>query len=579
MKKTAAWLVRYALEQIGVTHTFGIPGVHNTEIYDELNNSQTITPTLVMHEAHAGFMADAISRTTNTIGTMVIVPAAGVTHAASGIAEAYLDGIPMLVISGGIRSDSKFEYQLHQLDQQKLVQGFTKAVFKVESHQEVVETIYKAYNIAKSGEPGPVFVEIPVNLQLDKGTISSLPHYQAPISPALGKRTLQKLEQAAQMLMEADNPAIFAGWGAVHTHKQLQYVAEKLTAPVTTTLQGISAFSAAHPLHAGFCFGPAAAPAAKYVFDHADCVLAIGTRFAEIATGSFGGKLPEKLIHIDINPEVFNRNFVAELTIEGDSKQVLEALLIALQSYTERNDASNIHHTLATLKQQYRDCWYQHDSHNRVNPILYFDELRKQLNDDAHIVVDDGNHTFLTAELMSIHQPYGFISPTDFNCMGYATPAAIATKMAYPSREVVAIVGDGAFMMTAMELAMASQNHVGCIICVFNDGELSQISQAQQIPYNRKTCTTLPPTKLQGLAIATGAEYVRIETNNDIGKGIYQARELAAENKPVIVDINIDYSKATAFTQGIVKTNLKRMPLPTKARMIGRALYRKVKDG
>ena len=576
MKKTAAWLTRYALEQIGVKYTFGIPGVHNTELYDELNNSDQITPNLVMHEGHGGFMADAISRVTDSIGTLVIVPAAGVTHAASGIAEAYLDGIPMLVITGGIRNDSKFDYQLHEIDQLKLVAGFTKAAFKINSHDEVIDTIYKAYDIATSGEPGPVFIELPVKLKLDKANVEHLPVYTKPTQPDLSADILAKIKNAASMLMQAKNPVIFAGWGAMHASDELIAISEHIGSAVSTTLQGLSAFPANHPLHAGFCFGPAAAPAAQNAFNKADCVLAIGTRFGEIATGSFGGELPEKLIHIDINPQVFSANFRAALAIEGDSKQITEQLLNEVKAISTAKEATAVKAQIANDKKAYRETWYQHDSKEKVNPVLYFDELRSQLNDDAHIVVDDGNHTFLTAELMPIHQAYGFISPTDFNCMGYATPAAIAVKMAKPQQEVHVIVGDGAFMMTATELATAVTQNLGLVIGVFNDGELSQIAQAQQIPYNRKTCTVLPQTKLKGLAMATGAEYVRIENNNDINQGLANARKLAQENKVVILDINIDYSKATAFTEGAVKTNLKRMPLPTKVRMVGRALVRKV---
>lgn len=576
MKRTAAWLTRYALEQIGVKYTFGIPGVHNTELYDELNNSEQITPNLVMHEGHGGFMADAISRVTNSIGTMVIVPAAGVTHAASGIAEAYLDGIPMLVITGGIRNDSKFDYQLHEMDQLKLVAGFTKAAFKINSHDEVIDTIYKAYDIATSGEPGPVFIELPVNLQLDKANISHLPTYIPPTQKTLSPDIIAQIDSAANMLMKAESPVIFAGWGATHASNELIAISEHIGSAVATTMQGISAFPANHPLHAGFCFGPAAAPAPQNAFDNADCVLAIGTRFGEIATGSFGGELPEQLIHIDINHAVFDANFKTAIAIEGDSKQICQQLLTTLKSLGAAKEAQQVIQKIAEDKKAYRQTWYQHDSKNKVNPALYFDELRAQLSDNANIVVDDGNHTFLTAELMPIHKAYGFISPTDFNCMGYATPAAIAVKMAKPEQEVHAIVGDGAFMMTATELATAVSQNLGLVIGVFNDGELSQIAQAQQIPYNRKTCTVLPQTKLKGLAMATGAEYVRIENNDDIKLGLTKARDLAQQNKAVILDINIDYSKATAFTLGAVKTNLKRMPLPTKVRMVGRALLRKV---
>ena len=163
MKKTAAWLARHALEQVGVRYTFGIPGVHNTELYDEFAASGSITPVLVAHEGGGAFMADAVSRSGAGLGALLIVPAAGVTHAASGIGEAFLDGIAMLVIAGGIRRDTGRAFQLHDMDQHALLAPITKGRWRVDTHAEVVPVIYEACRLAMSGEPGPVFVEIPVD--------------------------------------------------------------------------------------------------------------------------------------------------------------------------------------------------------------------------------------------------------------------------------------------------------------------------------------------------------------------------------------------------------------------------------
>ncbi|TGL47002.1 thiamine pyrophosphate-binding protein [Leptospira meyeri] len=585
MKKTGAWLVRYALEQIGVRFTFGIPGVHNTEIYDELNNSELIHPMLVTHEGCGAFMADAISRTSDSIGTVVIVPAAGVTHAASGIGEAFLDGIPMLVIAGGVRSDSKYKYQLHDMDQHTLVKPITKKTFKVNSQEEVVETIYQAYQIAVTGEPGPVFIEIPVNIQLYTGPVENLPSYQeycqtkTITSLAVSE---SKLEEAVELLSQAKSPGLFLGWGAVDAKESSVAIAELLGAPVATTLQGLSAFPGNHPLHCGMSFGPAAVPAATKAFADCDCLLAVGTRFAEIATGSFGVTVPKNLIHIDINENVFHKNYPAKVNIQGDAKNVLPELVKKLQNklqLTKESRKDRIQVLTAEIKknkQNYMEEWFQHDSKDKVNPVKFFSALRTSLPDDGFVVVDDGNHTFLTAELMPIHKPRHMISPTDFNCMGYAVPATIATKLANPDKAVVGIIGDGAFLMTCMELITASRNKIGAVFAVFNDGELSQISQAQQVPYNRKTCTVLGTTRFEGIALATGAEYINIQTNDEIKQKLDEAWNLTKEGRPVILDVHIDYSKKTRFTQGIVGTNLKRLPFAAKIRMIGRALVRKV---
>jgi len=574
--KSGAWLVRYALEQLPISHTFGIPGVHNTEIYDELNNSEKIRPMLVTHEAGASFIADGISRTSDgEIGCLVIVPAAGVTHAMSGIGEAFLDGIPLLVITGGTRTDVPYGYQLHELDQRELVKAVTKGAWRIERQEDIVPTIFEAYHTAVSGMPGPVLVEIPVNFQLFRQKIESLPRFTPHQPPAL--EDTRAIDQAASLLAEAAAPGLFVGWGAVDVSEELAQIADLLGAPVSTTLQGLSVFPASHPLHTGMGYGPAAVPAATNAFKDCDCLLAVGTRFGEIPTGSYGAAVPEKLVHIDIDKEVLGRNYPATVGIAGDSRVVIPALLEALKKKSLSNSGRREQRAsqIKADKEAYAKEWRAH-LNDRVNPQLFFDELRKQLPEDGITVVDDGNHTFLAAELFPVLKSRAFISPTDFNCMGYCVPAAIGAKLVNPDKAVVGIVGDGAFLMTGLEILTASTHNLGIVYCVFYDGELSQISQGQQIPYNRKTCTIMGAIKLEGIALATGAKYIPILNNDQIASALKDAMDTAAKGQPVVVDVKIDYSKRTRFTQGVVKTVLKRFPMGDKFRFIGRALVRKV---
>jgi acetolactate synthase-1/2/3 large subunit len=348
---------------------------------------------------------------------------------------------------------------------------------------------------------------------------------------------------------------------------------------VSTTLQGVSAFPANHSLHAGFCLGRAAVPAVEKTFAKTDCMIAVGTRFGEIATGSYGWEPPANLIHVDVNPAVFNANYPTRVCLEGDARLVLQKLVAALGSAPLAAAASrreNVEATIRAEKAAYLAQWLQHDSKGRVNPARFFTSLRKQLAGDATVVLDDGNHTFLAAELLPIHRPRGLISPTDFNCMGYCVPATIGSKLARPDAQVVGIVGDGAFRMTAMELATATALGLGVVLFVFSDGELAQIAQAQELPYNRKTCTVLGPLDIAGVAQATGASFLRLASDADIDTVVSSALARAREGKPVLVDVAIDYSKRTRFTEGIVKTNLERFDLATKARLVGRALWRRI---
>jgi acetolactate synthase-1/2/3 large subunit len=575
MQKTAARLAREALEQLGVRYTFGIPGVHNTELYDELGASDSITPVLVAHECGGAFMADAVSRTGAGIGALVIVPAAGVTHAASGIGEAFLDGIPMLVIAGGVRRDLGRAYQLHDMDQHALLAPITKARWRVARHADVMPVLHEAYRVATSGEPGPVFVEIPVDLQLMPGDAGERPAFTP--APAPGHvATTEDIARAARLLRAARHPAIFCGWGAVDATAELIAIAELLGAPVSTTLQGLSAFPGNHRLHAGFALGPAAVPAVENSFRDCDAMLAVGTRFAEIPTGSYGWEPPGNLVHVDINPRVFSANYPAAVALEGDARAVLAQLRDALGPVPESARANDVSVAIAKDKRAYREAWLAHDSKGRINPQRFFAALRARLPDDGIVVADDGNHTFMVAELMPIHAPRAYFSPSDFNSMGYCIPAVIGAKLARPERTVVGIVGDGAARMTGLEMATAVAQEAGVAWFVFSDGELAQIAQAQETPYNRKTCTVLPELDVEGLARANRVGFLALRNDADIDRVVGEALDSAARGNPVVVDVRIDYSKRTRFTEGVIRTNLKRFGLADQARLIGRALWRRI---
>jgi acetolactate synthase-1/2/3 large subunit len=323
-------------------------------------------------------------------------------------------------------------------------------------------------------------------------------------------------------------------------------------------------------------FSRAAVPAAENAFAQCDCLLAAGVSFGEIPTGSFGCSVPENLIHIDISRDAIGRNFPAKVPLVGDSRIVVPELRDRLRerALDQRSRRARIEAAIAKDKDRYREEWRRHATES-VNPALFFEELRRQLRDDAIMTVDDGNHTFLAAELFEVRTPRSFLSPTDFNSMGYAVPAAIGAKLANPQKQVASIVGDGAFLMTGLETITAVNLGLNISYFIFNDGELSQISQGQEIPYNRKSCTMLGQFRLQGIADAVGARYLAITSNAEISGTINQALA-GSSSQPVIVDVRIDYSKRTRFTEGVVKTALKSFPFRDKARFLGRALIRKL---
>lgn len=573
MKKSGAYLVRIALEEIGVRFTFGIPGVHITELYDELSKSNSIQPVLSTHELSASFMADAISRSGSSIGTILVVPGAGITHAMSGIAEAYLDGIPLLVLSSGARGDIGKDYQLHQVDQSKLLKSITKKTFLLNKHSEIMTKIYKAYEIAVSGTPGPVFLEIPVEVQHFVGELKKL----SPYKPITKKKKINEknILKAAKLLINAKKPGLYLGWGARGAKELTIKLSELLQAPVSTTMQGLGSFPANHPLHAGMGFGRAAVPAAEKAFKNCDCLLAVGARFSEFATANYSLPVPKNLIHVDINSNVFDKNYKAKLTIEGDSREVLELLITKLKMMMKQKVNNGLEELIEKEKLAYSKLWTKKINKRKVSPGHFFKILDQLLEDDAIITVDSGNHAFLTAEQFPVSRLRALISPTDFNAMGYAVPATIGAKISNLEKRVIGIVGDGAFMMTGLEILTASTNNLGIIYFVFKDGELAQISQFQEVPFNRKTCTILGKINIEGIAKATNSSYLRINNDSEITNIMNSAFKISDSSKPVIVEVNIDYSQKTRFTKGVIRANIKRIPSKDRLRIMLRAVGRR----
>ncbi len=270
-------------------------------------------------------------------------------------------------------------------------------------------------------------------------------------------------------------------------------------------------------------------PAARHAFNGCDALLTVGTRFSEIPTGSFGAQVSTDLVHVDIDASVFGANYPARVAVEGDACAVLSELLSELKRLALAPPALEAENTLkqqiARDKAAYLKEWLAHDSGGRVNPARFFAALRAQMPADSITVLDDGNHTFLAAELYPQPQGAQLITPTDFNAMGYAVPAGIGAKLAAAGREVAVIVGDGCFAMTCMEIMTAAANRLGVVFYVFKDGALSQIAQAQQRPYQRLTCTELGQSiDLAGVAQATGAACVLLPDDASAPDAIAQAR-------------------------------------------------------
>ena len=575
MKLTGGEIVVRALEAEGVKYAFGIPGTHNIELYDALHDARAVQPVLVTDEQSAGFMADGLWRASGELGCVNLVPGAGLTHALSGIAEAYMDGVPMLVLGCGIRRTAGRAYQLHDVDQLAMARPVTKGAFAPKSGAELYSVIRDACTLARSGTPGPVMVEVPVDLyltrhQVDSGSWGSM----APPSPPAPDGV--EVRRAAELLTAPDaRPLLYAGLGAQGAQAELVALAERLEAPVATTIQGKGVFPESHPLFLWNGFGASAPPFVRTIVAERGVTLAIGCRFSEVGTGGYGLTPPAPLIHVDINGDVLGRNFPAEVGVVSDAKLFLEALL-AEGPRTDRPTDGRLRADIRNGHAAAGKAWLASRSADRVTPHLLLEALQRGFGPDTIFTADSGNGTFIAMESLRLERPGRFLAPVDYSCMGYAVPAAIGAKLGAKAQPVVALAGDGAFLMTGLELLTASAQAVPVAVFVLRDRALAQIAQFQTTAFNRRTATVLPDFHLGSLAEAVGVEWLALERDAQVDEIVAAARAVVASGRPVLVEVAIDYGEKSWFTRGVVKTMLGRLSWPDRLRFVLRALRRRL---
>jgi len=513
-------------------------------------------------------MADGVSRSSPSVGVVNVVPGAGVTHCLSGVAEALLDGIPMVVLAAGIRRDTGRAFQLHDIDQAALLRPVTKAVLRPEHAADIYATVRQAFDLALAGTPGPVAVEIPAEFYL-------LTHDVAEPQPAAAAAEASpvvpsQLEDAARLLNGATRVLIYAGYGARDGGPVLVELAEKLGAPVATTIQGKGVFPEHHPLWLWNGLGATVPSPLRTVADGCDVLLAVGCRFSEVGTGSYGFTPPRTVIHVDINPDVFQKNVPAALAIEADAGDFLAGVLPLVDDRGQWGEAAE---QIANGHRLVMDTWTRERSADRVTPAALFAALQR-LAPDAIYTTDSGNGTFLAMEHLRLDRPGRFLAPVDFSCMGYSVPAAIGAALANPRQDVVAMAGDGAFLMTGLELMTASSYGAGVVVCLLRDGELAQIAQFQRTALAEVANSVLPPYDVRAFAQTTGAAYVSCADDGDVERALQEAFTTARGGRPVLVDVAIDYSRKTHFTRGVVATTFWRLPWRDRVRMLGRAASR-----
>ncbi len=473
----------------GVRDVFGYPGGAILPAYDALRKFP-IRHILVRHEQGATHMADGYARASGRVGVAVATSGPGATNLVTGIANAMLDSVPIVCVTGQVSSKVLGTDAFQEIDITGITMPITKHNYLVSRAEDVAPALRDAFRVAQSGRPGPVLVDITKDAQQGSAIFDF-----AAAAPAPARRHAPRfngpgsLAEAVELLRRAERPVILAGQGILHSGaiEQVRTLAERLQIPVASTLLGLTAFPASHPLSLGM-MGMHGESWVNHAIQQADVLIACGMRFDDRVTGTLATYAPKaKKIHIEIDPSEINKNVRVDVALIGDLKQVLEAMLPQIT----RRDGSAWLHAIRTMRgsaavrdiQQLPDNGHLYAAH-------VMNDLWRETRGESIVVTDVGQHQMWEAQYYKHDRPRSLITSGGLGTMGFALPAAIGAKIACPEKEVWVIAGDGGFQMTSPELATIAQEDLDINIAVINNGYLGMVRQWQEFFYEKNYQST-----------------------------------------------------------------------------------------
>jgi acetolactate synthase-1/2/3 large subunit len=548
---------------------FGLPGTQNIHLFEGLRRCglRTVVPS---NEFAAGMMAAGWARTRGRTGVLATIPGPGFALALGALAEADHDSIPMVFVTGTPATGPGDRFQFQRLAQGEMARGLVRASLQVTTLDELPGRVDEAFAAAVAGEPGPVLLEVATGALREKGEAPS----RAPTAPA-GPPVAPE-GPVLERLERAERPVIVAGAGTFACADALRRLAASLGAPVVTTPGARGVVPESAPLAMGFEPMRTDTGHLQALVDRADLVLILGAKLAHNATAGFALHLAEEtLVHVDASPVVLNANYPASLAVHGDVPALVEALAAAEPgpSAWSGNDVATWRTRLRTRDRS--DEVFEPDLPEGIAGWGdLFATLQGALGPDGIVATDSGQHQFLARRHVQVEAPRGLLLPSDFQSMGFGIPAAIGAAIAAPDRRVAAVVGDGGFLMTCPELAVAAREGVRLVVVVLTDGHYGLIRAQQVSAYARSHGTALPPVDVGGVAASLGAGYARL------GPGAAESVEAAVQDPGVTV-LEVPLSDSTAFTAHRARTRLRESVYPVAGPAVRgvRALLRRLRGG
>ncbi len=474
MEITVAEALIRCLEQEDVEIVFGYPGGAILPVYDALNKT-VIKHVLVRHEQGAAHMADGYARVTGKVGVCLATSGPGATNLVTGIANAYMDSVPMVVITGQVATSMVGTDAFQEVDITGITIPITKHNYLIKEPDQLPAVVKKAFLLASTGRPGPVLIDLPKDVAQAKIDFkypqkTELPGYKPTI-----KGHAAMVQQAAKLMTKSQRPVIYAGGGVrtADAASELLQLAETICAPVTHTLMGLGSFPGNHPLFLGM-LGLHGTRYANQAVTECDCLIAVGARFDDRVVSNISGFAPAaKIIHIDIDPAEIGKNVVTQLPIVGDVKNVLKAILPHLEKKKNVAWVDRIMHLREKMP-----LGYEQDG--ILKPQFVIEKLNEHKDENAIVVTDVGQHQMWAAQYMRFNEPRSFISSGGLGAMGFCLPAAIGAQMGVPHKQVIAIVGDGGIQMTMQELGTAAEQKLPLKIFILNNNSLGMVRQLQE---------------------------------------------------------------------------------------------------
>ncbi|GAA4412321.1 biosynthetic-type acetolactate synthase large subunit [Nibrella viscosa] len=487
---TGAEALMQSLVEEGVETIFGYPGGAIMPVYDALYDYQDrINHILVRHEQGAAHAAEGFARITGRAGVCLVTSGPGATNLVTGIADALIDSTPMVCLIGQVGKKLLGTDAFQETDVIGITMPISKWNYQITSADEIPEIISKAFYIAQSGRPGPVVIDITKNAQQELMTKPF--HYkrcQRIISyhPRMVPKQ-EQLEKAADLINKAKRPYLFAGHGVLisRAEQELKIFVEKTGIPVATTLLGQSSFPSDHPLHTGW-LGMHGSYGSNVMTDHCDLIIAVGMRFDDRVTGDASRFAKQaKVVHIEIDPSEIDKIIKAEAPVVGDAKEALIRLL-PLVHQKDHSAWRNEFRKYDLVEEEKVNQRALAPSTEKVKMAEVIDLLSKKTNGEAVLVADVGQHQMMASNFYEFKRPHSMITSGGLGTMGYALPAAFGAKVGDPSREVIAIIGDGCFQMTIQELGTIAQNKLPVKIIILNNNYLGMVRQWQQLFFERR---------------------------------------------------------------------------------------------